>query len=396
MPKEDGTGSVERSLPNIEVRIGGLLSLERIAQDSTIYDNGRDHVRVMEILCAYVRENAKASEAEISKREIYESETEDSRDSPGMTSEQIAEEYGSDFEDEAKDIDVLKEWAQSLPPPREDIAIALRIIGRRGPDQLRVEAGWGNNTPNAEWVFNKACPHLPDEPGKAALTKEKLETFTKELKARQDTLENYKGYRLDLRMTNLQGADLSTATLAGANLEGVRMAGVDLSKSQLTGAALERARMEGANLFFAQMEGANLSRAQMEGADLGQARMIGVNLSDARMEGADLSDARMEGANLLQARMKGANLWQVKLSSADLRGWTIARTSLRSADLGDYTTLTQDGVNAAWGDGSKRLPPHITRPDHWPDTALANSWDDDPAYDAWIAAGAPPGTPRAP
>jgi hypothetical protein len=38
--------------PNIEVRIGAILSLERIAQDSTRYDNGRDHVRVMEILCA--------------------------------------------------------------------------------------------------------------------------------------------------------------------------------------------------------------------------------------------------------------------------------------------------------------------------------------------------------
>ncbi|MGH1451943.1 MAG: pentapeptide repeat-containing protein [Paracoccaceae bacterium] len=49
------------TVPNIEVRIGGLLSLERIAQDSTIYDKGRDHVRVMEILCAYVRENAKAA-----------------------------------------------------------------------------------------------------------------------------------------------------------------------------------------------------------------------------------------------------------------------------------------------------------------------------------------------
>ena len=58
MPKDNGEGTVERTVPNIEVRIGGLLGLERIAQDSTRYDNGRDHVRVMEILCAYVRENA--------------------------------------------------------------------------------------------------------------------------------------------------------------------------------------------------------------------------------------------------------------------------------------------------------------------------------------------------
>jgi hypothetical protein len=52
------------SLPNIEVRLGAILALERIAQDSTATDEGRDHVRVMEILCAYIRENAPASEAQ--------------------------------------------------------------------------------------------------------------------------------------------------------------------------------------------------------------------------------------------------------------------------------------------------------------------------------------------
>lgn len=42
----------ETTEPNLEVRMGGLLSLERIAQDSAAYDKGRDHVRVMEIICA--------------------------------------------------------------------------------------------------------------------------------------------------------------------------------------------------------------------------------------------------------------------------------------------------------------------------------------------------------
>ena len=54
----------EYTEPNIEVRIGGLLSIERIAQDSVTYDKGRDHVRMMEILCAYVRNNAPASDLE--------------------------------------------------------------------------------------------------------------------------------------------------------------------------------------------------------------------------------------------------------------------------------------------------------------------------------------------
>lgn len=47
----------QETAPNTEVRIGAILSLERIAQDSTRFDKGHDHIRVMEILCAYIREN---------------------------------------------------------------------------------------------------------------------------------------------------------------------------------------------------------------------------------------------------------------------------------------------------------------------------------------------------
>ena len=43
------------TVPNLEVRIGAIYALERIAQDSD-----RDHVQIMEILCAYIRQNAPA------------------------------------------------------------------------------------------------------------------------------------------------------------------------------------------------------------------------------------------------------------------------------------------------------------------------------------------------
>ena len=45
--------------PNLEIRVGAIFALERIAQDSSRYDGGRDHPRVMEILAAYIRENSK-------------------------------------------------------------------------------------------------------------------------------------------------------------------------------------------------------------------------------------------------------------------------------------------------------------------------------------------------
>ena len=48
----------ETTEPNLEVRLGAIYALERIAQDSL-----RDHITVMEILCAYVRNNAPAEGA---------------------------------------------------------------------------------------------------------------------------------------------------------------------------------------------------------------------------------------------------------------------------------------------------------------------------------------------
>ena len=53
------TSTEEHTEPNIEVRLGALYSLERIAQDSP-----RDHVSVMEIICAYIRENSPGSDVQ--------------------------------------------------------------------------------------------------------------------------------------------------------------------------------------------------------------------------------------------------------------------------------------------------------------------------------------------
>lgn len=62
--RPDGTAIIdrkvyERTSPNLEVRIGAIYALERIAQDSP-----RDHIQIMEILCAYLRENASAKSLE--------------------------------------------------------------------------------------------------------------------------------------------------------------------------------------------------------------------------------------------------------------------------------------------------------------------------------------------
>ena len=87
----DGTNT-ENTDTNIEGRLGAVYALERISQAS-----GRDHMQIMEILCAYIRTNAP-----------WDPET-----------------------------------SISSKDPHADIQAALTVIGRRAPDKIALERDKG-------------------------------------------------------------------------------------------------------------------------------------------------------------------------------------------------------------------------------------------------------------
>jgi hypothetical protein len=380
--KRDGS---EETVPNIEVRIGGILSLERIAQDSTAYDHGRDHVRCMEILCAYIRENAPASGA----KDHSFGDWEPLKDDP------TAEERAAHLEKRKARFGLLftdsqvYQWARKLPEPRADIALALRVLGRRTAAQRQAEARWGKDaSPDAEWVFDSRCPSLPDAADHRATTADELASYQAKLREWKTKIYAYAAYRLDLRKTNLQGADLSDLILSGAKLREARMDGANLFRVRMEGANLRNARLEGANLRHARIEGANLWQARMEGAGFNEAQMQGADLLDARMEGADISNARLEGAilffarlegaNLRQARMQGANLWSARLEGANLKDASFVGATLRNIDC-SWVGYSPDQITSTFGDASVILPNGVTPqspdwPAHWPKFEL-NEFD---------------------
>jgi uncharacterized protein YjbI with pentapeptide repeats len=349
--------SIEETVPNIEVRIGAILSLERIAQDSTIHDKGRDHVRVMEILCAYVRENSNARKPV----DFPEPKWEPLKDS--ATAEQRAthearrrDRFGTGQWDSK-----ARNWAQSLPKPRSDVAQALKVIGRRTDQQRRIEAAWPEvPTEDTVWPFDIPCPSLPNEPGEAALSAAELQTFRTKLNIWKERIQFHKGYRLDLSGSNLQGAklspmrpDASDAVFAGAILTRARMEGADLSSARMEGADVSLVRLEGATLREAKFDAANLANAYLEGcvlprvsmvganlwetsleaADLSQAMISCANLGSSRLEAATLSLARIEGADLQRARMEEANFTKARIEWADLRGACLEGTNLTDARM---------------------------------------------------------------
>ena len=386
--EEDKWQVFTQTQPNLEVRIGAIYALERIAQDSD-----RDHVQIMEILCAYIRQNAPAP----AEDKWPELEMKDGEDEGPLE---------SDWKERLKAFRQAQNEAKKNLKPREDIQTALTVIGRRSPKQRRLEAGRGVEAP---FPFDTPCPeyHGPDEDhDPVALT-----AYSDNLEIWQKSLQAYDGYRLDLRGADLRGTDLSGADLKGARLTGTYLHGADLGRVHLQGADMEATRLQGAFLGLAHLQGADLeaarlqgavlrgarlhrahlwqtrlqeadlTRARLQGAVFGYAWLQGANLMSACLQGADLGKARLQGTNLRWARLQGADLIEAQLQGAflayarldedtDLRAATLTGAAVRALDFTDIPQIATH-LEGMFGDASVTLPAgHDNRPDHWPRNVL--------------------------
>ncbi|NIZ10640.1 pentapeptide repeat-containing protein [Pseudooceanicola sp. HF7] len=346
----------ERTEPNIEVRIGAILSLERIAQDSE-----RDHIPVMEILCAYIRQNAGRPEL---------------TGPPGSTDP----ETGDPLEPSP---DEWRKWGREVRlPPRLDIDVALRVISARSAKRRQHE------------------------------TLEDRRLNLQQVDLRGLILQDLDLGPADLRGAQLQGASLREAELQGADLERAKLQGAVLREAELKGADLWEAQLQGSDLRWARMQGADLTQAQLQGADGWDAQLQGAVLVRAQLQGAELMDAQLQGAVLVRAQLQGAKLWGAQLQGANLSRamlqgadlWEAQldqKTALTDADLRraavkevDFTDVPQitDHLSSLFGDGSVSLPggrghEEADWPEHWPREDLDADFfgKAGPFYDAWRA-----------
>jgi len=282
--KDAGGESTE---PNLEVRIGAIYALERIAQDSP-----RDHIQIMEILCAYIRENAPLRQT---PKNLFETCAEDTAERPDADTPKMpdwSEMYG---------------WANTLPKPRTDIQVALEVIGRRAPRQITVE--------------------------------------------RDATVRGSKvGYRLDLRSTCLQGADLS--------------------ELEFTHGLFNQAQLQGAHLSEAQLQGADLGNANLSWANLRHAKLQKTNLGNANLHRANLSHAKLQSANLRRAELQGAKVWHSKFDTeTNFAATKFQGAAVKSVDFAD-ATIKRYQLHQMFGDASVILPDghgpdHESWPKHW-------------------------------
>jgi uncharacterized protein YjbI with pentapeptide repeats/type II secretory pathway pseudopilin PulG len=233
--------------PALDVRLGGIYSLERLAAESPEH-----HPPIMEILAAYVREHAPWPARGTGR--------------PGNGARPGAGHGGE---------------ARSRPPT--DVQAALTILGRRSLEQDTDAPLFLSYTGLAGATLTGA--HLE----RALLSGSSL-----------DGADLFKAH---LDAADLEGASLRGAGLLLANLNDTVLWSANMEGARLYGANLEGAALKGANLKDAGLTGANLKDTGLHGAVL-----TGADLTGANLEGAGLDGANLEGANLQGANLRGAVL----------------------------------------------------------------------------------------
>ncbi|UWR69108.1 pentapeptide repeat-containing protein [Phaeobacter inhibens] len=320
--------------PNIEVRIGGLLALERISRDSITYDRGRDHLLVMDILCAYVCNNSPLSTAE----DVAEGRFIRMKNNHAITNPVDLPE--SEYTD-------IHERVFEIPSPRSDIAFAIKILGRRTPEQIQHE--------------RRHC------------------------------------YRPTLSRCNLQRADFSDGDYSymsffESRMEGAYLNRANFSHCNLSGAVVTRGFLSKTVLDFAKLTNVDFSHAQLHSVSLRKCifsftyfdqAYIEDAIFDIELEPGSVNAVRLVNPNLRSAQFEGTMEYTFsgylkpvhkhvprKWSAVVFRNATVSSAALHFFD-----------PHRTFGDGSVTLTSG-QRPDHWVDERLDDFAFDD-AVQVW-------------
>ncbi len=226
-----------------EIRMGGIYALARIARDSP-----KDYETILEILTAYIRENARVPDHE-----------------NGPPANEPSTRTPTDIQT------VLNVLKQLIPYPTRTITVL------RGVQQ-----------PPAEF-------------------KARLDLSRSDLRRAHFTEAN--ANEANLRSCWFEYATLHHTILTAARLEEAYLKEVGLQHADLTGAHLDNAHLEGAFLEHAVLKEADLRRADLRGVHLTGADLQDAQLAGTMLQGVDLREVKnLTRSQLQHAYYEGAQL----------------------------------------------------------------------------------------
>ncbi|MFC5819490.1 pentapeptide repeat-containing protein [Nonomuraea harbinensis] len=279
----------------VDIRLGGIHSLERIAQDSA-----RDHPAVMEALAAFVRRASQACSGEppqdlqAAVTVLVRRKADADRGPVKLSGARLDRLDLADANLAGADLTGVTLTGADLR--RADLAgadLAGADLGGARLGGARLDgAKLARASLRTADLTDAGLPHaelVDADLGGARLRRARCAQAV-------------------ARGACLAAADLSGADLTGADLSGADLSGAVMEDADLTGAVLARAALPGARADGAVMSGAVLSDAVASDASLCRADLTGCRLTDANLSGARLAGARLDGVDLTVVKLVGLDL----------------------------------------------------------------------------------------
>ncbi|MGH1368868.1 MAG: pentapeptide repeat-containing protein [Maritimibacter sp.] len=327
-------GEIEGVLePNIEARIGGILSLGRVATENPEY-----HLEILDILCSYIRANASSIDAKESPHEVFNELTRDRDGTKGFNAEDA---FKSGRFRQANTIGVLPTdlnsrnlgiWARASLSSRQDIDLALRIIGERDAKQIK--------------------------------------------------LERVANYKLDLSKSNLQSCVLR------GNFDFAVF-----TDCRLDGATFEGSFRESQFSFYGEraISGASLQAARCHRSDFTGADFSGANLSSVFFGAATLNNCRFRGAALDHTNFNGASVTKSDFAHAKIQNCycyfeaDFTGSRFTGADWSQCKGIDEGPPNVIWQNGEVFVAGHDCEESERARIREVNEKEDRQDWEAWIA-----------
>lgn len=252
----------------LEIRLGGIYALERIARDSE-----RDHWPIMEILTAFVRENG---------RWVSPNENDN------------------------------KSFVSEAPKARQDIHAVMTVLGRRNWQCERTEQKLDLRETNLSGV-DLTDAHL----ARARFTGSRFDR----------TIMNGADFEhADLEKCEITDCEMHHAFLQNANLEKTTICGTDLGESVLSDARFMMSSIDTVHAVGSEAEAVCFLKATIVNSDFGRCNLKYANFMRAGISGVSFHKSHLEWAKFTKAKLIDTVLEEAYLEGVEKSEYTVHET----------------------------------------------------------------------
>lgn len=308
------TYSYPETQPNLEVRLGAIYALERIARDSA-----RDKKAIFEVLCAYARNPENSGRLP----PIGDVPTKD-------------EEF--------------YRWRAGLPSIRVDMQACIYILGSDLFADLDVN------------IFdlsraNFQCATLSNN----NLTAANLESTNLDATILDNTVIN----QATLDRSHIRAATTTNSSIENSSFDHSDISFMHSSETSFVGSGGHKARLSQMMLSKCDLSYCYFTDSTFSSVTLTDGKCSWISLKKSRLDASRFRNTNAQYANFRGTTIVDTVFFRTDLRGSDFAGSRLYKVGFFGCDLTGATGITPDLLADTYGDAGTVLPAGIPFPNHW-------------------------------